>query len=132
MERTMKRMFLVLLSLCLFAFTAEAKQPAAPLTPAFPPCPMMGNMQMPCPMAGLMQTMIDVMKIEQKLLAESKGIDKNALKSELEQKMAALDKQMADMKSCMPVSKAPVPGGQTVPCPMQNGMPCSMTVQPLK
>jgi hypothetical protein len=143
MERTMKKIVVVLVSLFLFAVQAEAKNPPVTPKPAVPPCPMMGNMQMPCPMmgnmkmscpmAGLMQSMIDVMKIEQQILVESKGMDKNALKAELTQKMAALEKQMADMKCGMPAPpQAPVSGAGTVPCPMQNGMPCNMTVQPLK
>ncbi|NTW55741.1 MAG: hypothetical protein HGB20_01695 [Chlorobiaceae bacterium] len=130
----MKKIFLVLFSLCLFSFTASAKQPVPCQKPAVPPCPMMGGMQMSCPMSGVMQTIVEVMKIEQKLLSGSKGIDKSALKMELEQKISALDKQMADMKCPMPAiqaSQAPA-AGAPVPCPMQNGMPCNMTIQPLK
>jgi hypothetical protein len=127
----MKRMIPVLLCICLFSLSAVARQPAVPQKPAVPPCPMMGNMQMNCLMAGVMQSMVDVLKIEQKLLVDNKGTDKKALGAELEQKMAVLEKQMADMKCCL---QAPDPavGSQTPPCPMQNGMPCNMTVQPLK
>lgn len=124
-------MILVLLSICLFALSAEARQSAVPQKPAATPCPMMGNMQMPCPMAGVMQSMLDVMKIEQKLLVDSKGTDKKALIAELEQKIAALEKQMGDMKCSMPAPNTAA-GSQATPCPMQNGMPCNMTVQPLK
>ncbi len=134
MENPMKRIFLLLLSIFMFSFTAAAKQPVSSLKPTVSPCPMMGGMQMSCPMSGVMQTMVEVMKIEQKLLGDSKGIDKNALKAELEQKISLLDKQMADMKCCMPATQmTQVPSaGAPVPCPMQNGMPCNMTLQPLK
>ncbi|NTU98095.1 MAG: hypothetical protein HGA62_09835 [Chlorobiaceae bacterium] len=128
----MKRMILVLLSLTLFAVSAEAKQPKTPPQTAVTPCPMMANMQMPDLMAGVIQTMVDVMKIEQKLLSESGGVDKKALMAELEQKMAVLEKQMADMKCCMPTPLTAVSGAQATPCPLQNGMPCNMTIQPLK
>jgi hypothetical protein len=127
----MKRIILVLLGICLFSLSAEARQPAVPQKPSVPPCPMMGNMQILCPMAGVMQSMLDVMKIEQKLLVDSKGTDKKALCAELEQKMAALEKQMVDMKCSMPAPNTAA-GSQAPPCPMQNGMPCNMMVQPLK
>jgi hypothetical protein len=131
----MKQMILVFLSLCLFTFSAQAKQKPVQVQSgsAVQPCPMMSNMQMPCPMSGVMQSMIDVMKIEQKLLSEIKDSDKKALRAELDQKMAALEKQMADMKCCMPMMQnAPAAGGNAAkPCPMQNGQPCTMKVTPL-
>lgn len=126
----MKKMILVVLGFVVYAFSAEAKPATLQQKPPAPPCPMMANMQMPCPIAGLMHSVIDVAKTGQKLLAESKGIGNNALMAELEQKIAALDKQMGDMKCCMP---APKPAAvQTPSCPMQNGTPCTMRVKPLE
>jgi|GEM_PF-1854248 len=141
----MKRMILVLISMVVFGVSAQAQQGPAMMGQrgVMPRGAMMSNVQVKCPMMDMMQSMTDVMKIEQKLLSDVKGSEKRELRAELEQKMAVLDRTMADMKAmqmpCMTGGPNNASGSQfTPPCMqyMQNGRftpPCLPgTVPPAK
>jgi hypothetical protein len=122
----MKRVILVLAGMLVFGVSAQARVPGMMGSRGVMPGrgAMMGAMPMKCPMADMIESMMEVMKIEQKLLSDSKGSEKRELKAELDQKMIVLEQRMADMKAmpmpCMPGGPANAAGGQFTPPCMQN------------
>ena len=68
-------------------------------------CPMMGDQPMPMktPMSGMMHSMIDMMKMQQKMLKGLTAAEKKAMVIEMDKKIERMEKMMADMP-CMPPS----------------------------
>jgi hypothetical protein len=121
----MKKMILVLIGMVVFSVSAHAQQGSG-MRGAKGMMPsrgaMMGTM-MNCPIKDVMESMMDVMKIEQKLLSDVNGSEKRVLKEELAQKMTLLEHKIAAMKEaqmpCMSGSCNSVTGKFTSGC-MQN------------
>jgi len=96
-----------------------------------PNCPMLNQqggmpaaggapMTMMCPMNDMLQSMIDMMKMQQKLLAGVKPAEKKALMQQMETRLSQAQQQIAGMRN-MPMPCLSMPCMQPAPAQQQGG-----------
>jgi hypothetical protein len=151
----MKRLFILLLTMMAFSVKTYAEQPQAASNGALPTMSMMMCKDCPQPAAGqsstmaqtqpgasmapmnsscctmcdALYTMLDVMKMQQKLIAS--GAKNKKAVAEIDRKISEAEKQLASMKNMqMPckMGMGSMQGMQGMPC--ANGKPCPMMPQP--
>jgi len=121
-EKKMKKVLIFVVGLMVFNVSAHAEQKGDMMPCQMPPKDM--KMDQPCnmpqmctmkdghpmsmkrPMTEMMQSMIDMMKMQQKMMKGVKPAEKKAMMIQMDKKIDQMEKMMADMP-CMQNQQAP-------------------------